>query len=287
MADAAESKTRRRWFRSAADRLVLALLPLEGLLILSEWFRWFPFNAHKGWTVLVAIAGLGAALVLMFLWYLAALLFRLRFQFSILSLLVLMLAVATAFSWLATEMKQARKQRATVDWIAEAGGWPYYDYQWAPAGNPIPAAEPLGPAWLRKLLGEDYFADVTFVDLRGQEVTDAGLEHLKGLTELRYLNLSNRKVSDAGLQHLKGLSQLRVLWLDGTKVSDAGLEHLKGLTQLQELYLDNTHVSDAGLKQLMGLTQLWWLTLYGTRVSDAGVRDLQKALPNVRIMRGQ
>ena len=191
----------------------------------------------------------------MFLWFLAALLFRLRFQFSILSLLVLMLAVATAFSWLATEMKQARKQRATVDWIAEAGGWPYYDYQWAPAGNPIPAAEPLGPAWLRKLLGEDYFADVTFVDLRGQEVTDAGLEHLKGLTELRYLNLSNRKVSDAGL------------------------EHLKRLTQVQELYLDNTHVSDAGLKQLMGLTQLWWLTLYGTRVSDAGVRDLKRRCP--------
>ena len=62
MADAAEGKTRRRWFRITPDRLVLALLPLEGLLILSERFGWFPFNAHKGWTVLVAIAGLARPL---------------------------------------------------------------------------------------------------------------------------------------------------------------------------------------------------------------------------------
>ena len=105
-----------------AGPLVLALLPLEGLLILSEWFRWFPFNAHKGWTVLIAIAERGRALLLMFLWFLAALVFRLRFQFSILSLLVLMLAVAIPFSWLATQMEQARKQRAAVDWIERPAG---------------------------------------------------------------------------------------------------------------------------------------------------------------------
>ena len=271
MADAAECKTRRRWFRSAADRLVLALLPLEGLLILSEWFRWFPFNAHKGWTVLVAIAGLCAALLLMFLWFLAALLFRLRFQFSILSLLVLMLAVATAFSWLAVEREQARKQRATVDWIVKAGGGGSYDYQ----RGPIPAAEPPGPAWLRKFLGDDYFADVTQVGLTGQEVTDAWLEHLKGLTQLQELSLGGTRVSDAWLEYLKGLTKLHALSLYNTQVSDAGLVHLKGLTQLQRLYLFNTQVSDAGLEHLKGLNQLQWLLLNGTKVSDAGLVHLK------------
>ena len=55
----------------------LALLALEGFLLLSAWFRWFPFNQHKGWTVLIAWRASGAALLLMFLWFLAALVFRL------------------------------------------------------------------------------------------------------------------------------------------------------------------------------------------------------------------
>src|ERR1039458_6976592 len=46
------------------------------------------------------------------------------------------------------------------------------------AGVGIPSAKPSGPACLRKLLGKDYFADVTYAYLHGIEVTDAGLEHL-------------------------------------------------------------------------------------------------------------
>ena len=45
--------------------------------------------------------------------------------------------------------------------------------------------------------------------------------------------LDGTKVTDAGLEHLKGLTQLHKLGLNNTKVSDAGLEHLNGLTQLQ------------------------------------------------------
>jgi len=38
------------------------------------------------------------------------------------------------------------------------------------------------------------------------EVTDAGLEHLKGLTNLLSLTLNGcYEVTDAGLEHLKGL----------------------------------------------------------------------------------
>ena len=67
-------------------------------------------------------------LLLMFLWFLAALVFRWRFQFSILSLLVLVVVVAIPFSWLATEMKAARKQGTVVDGIKKAGGHVAYDY---------------------------------------------------------------------------------------------------------------------------------------------------------------
>ena len=83
-------KTRRRWFRThAGPRASWPCWPWKVSCSCPSGSTWFPFNQHKGWTVLIAIATVGAALLLMFLWFLAALLFRLRFQFSILSLLVL------------------------------------------------------------------------------------------------------------------------------------------------------------------------------------------------------
>lgn len=91
---------------------------------------------------------------------------------------------------------------------------------------------------------------VLAVDLRKTKVTDAGLEHLTGLTKLQLLKLGSTKVTDAGLEHLRGLTNLQSLVLCGTKVTDAGLEHLKGLTKLQSLYLSRTKVTDAGVKKL-------------------------------------
>ncbi len=90
--------TRRR-FHPTPAWLVLGMLVMEGLLWLSERYRWFSFNEHKGWTVAVV----AAAFFLMLGSFVASLLFRWRFQFSIRSLLVLTVAVAVPCSWLAVE----------------------------------------------------------------------------------------------------------------------------------------------------------------------------------------
>ena len=90
--------------------LVYALLAITAILFLSERWRWFPFNEHKGWTVLLAVAGVGVVLLLMLAWFLVALILRRRFQFGLSTLLVLTVAVALPFSWLAVEMRKAREQ---------------------------------------------------------------------------------------------------------------------------------------------------------------------------------
>ncbi len=105
-------------------------------------------------------------------------------------------------------------------------------------------------------------------------VTDAGLEHLRGLTKLQLLDVGwvkkvkrlnswewhfrtgNTQVTDAGLQQLEGLTELQSLNLENTNVSDAGLVHLEGLTKLQTLNLCKTKVTDAGLEHLKGLTKI-------------------------------
>jgi hypothetical protein len=258
-----------RWLRPTPGRLLVVLLAVGGCLWLANWFRWLP----KGYGVLIAIAAVGAFFLLMLGWYLLALLFTWRFQYSLLSLLGLMVAVALAFAWLATEMKAAAKQQDVVAEIKKLGGGVGYDYQCGPGGT---APKPPEPAWLRRLLGDDLLVNVVEVGLANSEISDADLERLKGLPQLQPLWLNGRKVTDAGLKHLEGLSKLQDLDLNGSKVTDAGLERLKGLTQLRVLGLGYTKVSDVGLEYLKGLTHLEHLDLNDTKVSSAGLENLKE-----------
>ena len=66
----------------------------------------------------------------------------------------------------------------------------------------------------------------------------------------RGVSIGGANVTEAALEHLKGLTNLKVLWLINTKVTDAGLEHLSGLTNLENLYVIGTKVSDEGVKKL-------------------------------------
>lgn len=121
------------------------------------------------------------------------------------------------------------------------------------------------------------------VDFTATRVTDADLECLQNLTELRRLYLGGTQVSGAGLGHLSRLTGLEELYLLSTPVDDAGLRHLEGLTGLRELDLSATRVTNAGLKHLKTLTNLQHLYLADTRVTREGVKDLQRALPALTI----
>ena len=299
----ATTHARTRWFHLTPGRFVVGLLAVEFLLFLSQWFRWLP----KGWPVLIAIATVGLAVLGMFVWFGAALVFRRRFQFSLRSLFVLVVAVAMPCSWFAVEMKRAREQRDVVDSITKLGASVQYDWQFDATGSFLPNSQPSVPVWLRKLLGEDCFGEVYRVRLRNttttdtaleqikgftqlqelrlssSNVTDNGLKHIEGLTQLKELWLGDTKVTDAGLVHLKGLTQLRELWLYGTNVTDVGMEHLKHLTKLQSLALNRTRVTDAGLVHLESLTDLWFLDLDQSRITNDGTKKLQQALPKCGI----
>ena len=80
------------------------------LLWLSERFGWLGW--HKGYAVLTGVAVVGVAMLLMLVWFAVALVFRRRFQFSIRSLLVLVVVVALPCSWMAVERQRAEKQRS-------------------------------------------------------------------------------------------------------------------------------------------------------------------------------
>jgi hypothetical protein len=97
----------------------------------------------------------------------------------------------------------------------------------------------------------EIFPNMRSLNLWGcYKITDAGLEHLKDLTNLTELNLEQcLDITGAGLEHLKGLTKLTFLNLSHCyKITDAGLAHLKGLTRLTQLNLFNCQdITDAGL----------------------------------------
>ena len=101
----------------------------------------------------------------------------------------------------------------------------------APAQEPLPKEQADAVAAIKKLGGSVYVdaisVEVLQVYLRGPKVTDAGLEHLKGLTSLTELVLQSEQITDVGLEQLKGLTGLTELNLGNTKITDAGLAEIK------------------------------------------------------------
>lgn len=105
-------------------------------------------------------------------------------------------------------------------------------------------------------------------------LTDNGMASLKNLVNLRELNLFWERVTDNGLSHIRRMSKLNSLTLDGTPISYLGLRNLEGLYNLQHLSLDFMKVTDDGLKHLVNLANLKELSLMATRISDYGLEDL-------------
>jgi Leucine-rich repeat (LRR) protein len=234
------------------------------------------------------------------------------FQFSLRSLMVLLVLICVGIGFLVSlPMKR----------------------QWAVAALENHGArlksQPRAPTWLDQIFGSQLprvfdrvaevsrvhsnddlvlltaLPDVENLQLNDARITDAGLAHLAGHSQLKVLSLAGSSVTDAGLLHLRTLTGLEDLSLDGlaisdsgiesiarnvrlkrlslrnTKLTDAGLLHLVRLTHLEELFLDNVDVTDKGVAHLAPLTNLEFLSVDGTLVGDAGLVHVS-GMPHMR-----
>jgi hypothetical protein len=288
-------------------QLIVYMLVLEGGLLLSERLQWFPFNTHKGRTVLIALASLGVFFMFIFLWGTLCLLFRQRFQFSLLSLLMLAIVVAIPCSWFAVEMNAARKQAEVYqrieaysivgyEWQVEVNGQVRWQLNSDKTSTMLNTAPP-PPRLLCDLLGTDFLSRIALVDFAsgvtedeiepiqclsqlqwlnlGQvEVTDESLQCIKGMTQLKFLNIAESHITDNGLKIIKGLKNLKWLCAYKIKITDAGLRNLEGLTQIKALQIADNRITDTGVQHLRGLTNLQVLELDNTQITDAGLKDL-------------
>jgi hypothetical protein len=157
--------------------------------------------------------------------------FRLRML-----LIPVLLALVLALCWLTREFHEARKHRETVNAVLEVNG--LWDTNTAFFG--VNLGKPVyvfgrsnwGDAELEKL---KELTTLTQLDVDGcRGVTDAGMEHLQGMNNLKWLNISHTQVTEAGLKHLTSVTNLETLLIcclyqaDGRKkISEEAIRELQ------------------------------------------------------------
>lgn len=91
---------------------------------------------------------------------------------------------------------------------------------------------------------------VTWLDLRGSDITEVALTKLASFPHLTRLNLSNTGIKGDSLAAISSLAFLEYLNLYGTKVSDTSIQHITPIKTLTALYLWQTAVTPEGIALL-------------------------------------
>jgi hypothetical protein len=163
-----------------------------------------------------------------------------RLRFSLKSFFIFAAAVCLTFGWYAS---QVYRQRRAVTAIQELGGRCHYQGEekflshYEPRNIALNTGlvwvTPPPRSWLRRTLGEDWFASVDMVTLAGASFTNIEfkrLQHpLESLPEMRRLALRSTAIDHLGLKPISTLKQLHDLNLYETRIhiDDQGLIELR------------------------------------------------------------
>jgi hypothetical protein len=120
-----------------------------------------------------------------------------------------------------------------------------------------------------KIRSDDYKLLCRFSDLRelrilgdAYHLSDAAMEHLRGLTSLRRLTLIDAPISNSGLLALKDLKNLTQLQIEGQADFSDALDGLKALEALENLRLDNCKgIGPKAVRDIASLPRLRDLTI--------------------------
>ena len=91
---------------------------------------------------------------------------------------------------------------------------------------------------------------IEYLHLRRLEIIDVSSLFLEDVEHKNVKEVEKNNITDAGLEKIKGLKRLNRLDLSRTPISDAGLKYIEGLKELHSLNLCGTQVTVAGVAKL-------------------------------------
>lgn len=200
-------------------------------------------------------------------------------QFNTRTLFLLITAAAVFCGW---QANRARRQREVLAAIKAAGGGAAYAHQDTLPGGYSSDPPPV-PAWLRRVIGDEYFQEVVFVNLMEAKISDELLQQVARLSTIRELMLGNAQLKDAHLRYIAQLPNLRWITFNVRAgetdpcITAAGIRYLAACQSIEQLdFNPDCPVSDAGLAYLGQLRNLRELTFHDREVTDAGIKSLQQ-----------
>jgi serine/threonine protein kinase len=119
------------------------------------------------------------------------------------------------------------------------------------------------------------FPDVTGLAFPCTDVTNAGMEQLRGMTDLQWVGCESTAVDDRGIAALAGARHLTHAYLGLTQLGNDGLKVLAGLPELRFVRAAVTRLDDQGLAILKAAPKLEGIDVSGTAITDAGLAHLK------------
>jgi hypothetical protein len=224
-------------------------------------------------------------------------------RYSLRTFLVAMLLVGVGLGCLGIYWNRLRRQRQIVAKIEAADGEVLYDYQFGAASDRrivdpyedavdalmtsmskthdgrrtrirttlteslVEVETPPGPKLIRRMIGDDAFANVenvSFFDWDSQPPGKLDPQLLLELPQLKCVDLVDRQVNDEWLRQVAKVPQLRIANLFGDKdgtASAKGLASFESARQLEDLSIAGEWLQDDTVKGIAGLRQLRSLTI--------------------------
>lgn len=118
--------------------------------------------------------------------------------------------------------------------------------------------------------------------LKWTDVSNVGLRHIEGLTELEYLELPD-KISNEALFTICKLHSLKGLYFGDNGVKNVALSKLTQLKNLQELELGGRLLDNGCLQYIAQIPSLEYLFLFGNFKAGKEWEELSK-LPHLKIL---
>lgn len=195
------------------------------------------------------------------------------FQFSLRSLLIVMLVLSAGFGLFVHARHKSQEQWAAANALMKMS------QSGCQVGEDLTVVEPVKPITWQKRLGID-LPDFTEMVVSGRRKVkdEEALKYLLKLPQLERIWIY-RDVDDDDLKALSKFPHLKGFGVHSDFITGEGMTHFVGKEKLQDLYLSGSKLSDRGLEvvaRLPGLTSLGWSAEGET--SDVGISQLRNNL---------